>query len=68
MARSDGYVVSGFFQNSRDTEFVKRNAFHEHGMLVIDLNDDRIGWDERQVLKNIGEKLFGRATSAPRRG
>lgn len=45
---------------SFDAESVKRNGFHDQGILVVDINDDRIGWVERQMLINVGEKLYGK--------
>ena len=46
--------------NSRDAEAVKKNAFHDQKILVVNIDDDRIGWVEREVLKQVGEKLFGK--------
>lgn len=46
--------------NSRDAEFVKRQAFLDQGVLVVDINDPRIGWVEKQLLEGLGEKLFGK--------
>lgn len=45
---------------SRETLRLKRTGFHELGMLVVDINDPRIAWPEREMLKQIGEKLYGR--------
>lgn len=46
--------------NSVDYEAMKRNGFHDQGILIADINDDRIGWIERQMLINVGEKLYGK--------
>lgn len=45
---------------SRETLRLKRTGFHELGMLVVDINDPRIAWPEREMLKQIGEKLYGK--------
>lgn len=45
---------------SRETLRLKRTGFHELGMLVVDINDPRIAWPEREMLKQIGERLYGR--------
>ena len=46
--------------NSVDYEAMKKNGFHDQGILVVHLDDDRIGWVERQMLLNVGEKLYGK--------
>lgn len=46
--------------NSVDYEAMKKSGFHDQGILVVDVNDDRIGWIERQMLVNVGEKLYGK--------
>lgn len=48
------------YPSAMDSDAVKKNGFHDQGILVVDINDDRIGWVERQMLMNIGEKLYGR--------
>lgn len=39
---------------------MKRQAFHDHKILIVNLDDQKIGWDERQYLINIGHKLYGK--------
>ncbi|MHB1086142.1 MAG: hypothetical protein ACYCZ0_00145 [Minisyncoccota bacterium] len=39
---------------------MKKRAFLDQGILVVDINDPRIGWAEKQILQNIGDKLYGR--------
>ena len=39
---------------------LKRAGFHELGMLVVDINDARIAWPEREMLRQIGEELYGK--------
>lgn len=56
----NGMRTTRFFPNSRDTDFVKKQAFHDQRMLVVNLDDPKIGWDERQLLENIGVKLYGK--------
>lgn len=43
-----------------DTEELKHDAWSQHNILVVAADDPRISWIERQILKTIGEKLFGR--------
>lgn len=43
-----------------DIAFMKRQAFHDTRVLIVSLDDPKIGWDERQLLENIGTKLYGK--------
>lgn len=50
--------------NSVDYDAIKKNGFHDQGLLVVDINDDRISWVEREVLRQVGEKLYGKSKKA----
>lgn len=45
--------------NNVDISFMKRQAFRDQGILIVNLDDPKIGWEERQLLLNIGKKLYG---------
>lgn len=45
--------------NSVDYEATKRNGWLDQGILVVSVDDDRIGWVERQLIENVGNKLYG---------
>lgn len=48
-----------------DGDAVKRNGYRDQGILVISVDDPRLAWPEREMLRQIAEKLFGeRATPA----
>ncbi len=49
-----------------DYTAVKRNAFNDHGVLIVDINDARLSWDDRELLKRIGKTLFGFRESGSR--
>lgn len=46
--------------NSRDVDAVKKNAFLDFNMLVVSVDDPRLAWPEREILKQVGEKLYGK--------
>ncbi len=46
--------------NSVDYEAMKKNGWLDQGILVISIDDDRIGWAEREILRQVGEKLYGK--------
>lgn len=45
--------------NDVDTEHLKRKAYQEYGTIVVGLDDRRIDWVEREVLKRVGDRLYG---------
>lgn len=49
-----------------DYEAIKRNALHDQGMLVVSIDDPRLSWPERELLQQIGEKVYGRPRSLER--
>lgn len=59
MTYSDGYRMSLKVPNSVDYERIKKNAFHADRILVVSIDDDRIAWPEREILLQVGRKLYG---------
>jgi len=55
-----GFRKPNFWPNSADSEAVKRNGFHDLGILVVDINDKNLPWQDRELLKVIGERLYGK--------
>lgn len=45
--------------NPVDYEAVKAKAFHEQKIAVIDLNDSRIAWPDREIIEQACRKLYG---------
>lgn len=46
-----------------DYEALKANAFHDQQMVIANIDDPRLDSFERQYLRNIGNKLFGKRDS-----
>ena len=42
-----------------DLDAVKREGWREQGVLVIAENDHRLTWPEREMIRQLGEKLYG---------
>jgi len=40
-------------------EQIKVRAFHDHDIVVIDLNDACLSWVDREELKRIANKKYG---------
>ena len=42
-----------------DVEGIKSSAWRDQSILVISRHDVRLGWDEAQMIKNLGDRLYG---------
>ena len=42
-----------------DPEQVKREGWQEQGVLAVSADDDRLTWPERELVRQLGEKLYG---------
>jgi hypothetical protein len=43
-----------------DVEAIKREGWREQGILVVSTEDTRLDWMEKQLLRQIAERLYGR--------
>ena len=50
----------GFGGKRRSPERVRRAGWREHGVFVVSIEDDRLTWPERELVRQIGERLYGR--------
>lgn len=59
---SSGYQspLARVIPTQMDTEQIKRNGWHQDGILVVDLRDPRLGWVDKGFVEQIGDKLYGR--------
>jgi hypothetical protein len=54
------FTPKGYGGNRRDPDQVKRDGWHEHGLLAVSVNDHRLTWPERELVRHLGEKLYGK--------
>ncbi|MGR3390703.1 hypothetical protein [Sagittula sp.] len=54
------FTPKGYGGHRRDTERVKREGWHEQKMLAVSLDDQRLTWPERELVRQLGEKLYGK--------
>jgi hypothetical protein len=54
------WLPRGYGGKRRSPEEFKRDGWREQGVLVIDANDERLTWPDREFVRQIGEKLYGR--------
>lgn len=50
----------GYGGERRPPECVKREGWREQGVLAVSLEDQRLTWAERELIKQLGEKLYGK--------
>jgi hypothetical protein len=58
------WAPRGYGGERRPPEQVKRDGWHEQRVLVVKANDERLTWPEREMVRQLGEKLYG-ASSSP---
>lgn len=44
-----------------ETEAIKRYGWRDQGILVISADDQRLTWPERELVRQLGVKLYGRS-------
>ncbi len=50
----------GYGGERRSAEQVKRDGWIDQGVLAVSVEDDRLTWPERELIRQLGEKLYGR--------
>jgi hypothetical protein len=50
----------GFGGSRRSPDEVKREGWKEQGLLAVSIDDDRLTWPERELVQQLGEKLYGK--------
>jgi hypothetical protein len=54
------WLPRGYGGERRPPERVKRDGWIEQGLLAVSLDDQRLTWIERELVKQLGEKLYGK--------
>jgi len=57
-------VPKGYGGKRRPPEQVKRDGWREQSVLVVSLKDERLTWPERELVRQLGEKLYGGAPTS----
>lgn len=48
------------FANTVDYEAIKRHAFHDQGILIVKMDDPKLSWTDKEILRAVGERLYGK--------
>ena len=57
------FTPRGYGGDRRDPDRVKRDGWHEQGMLAVSVDDQRLTWPERELVRQLGEKLYGKRST-----
>ena len=44
---------------SVDFEAIKKNAFLDQGILIVSIDDKKLAWQDKEILRQIGTRLYG---------
>lgn len=54
------WFPKGYGGERRAAEDLKRDGWHDQNLLVVSPDDHRLTWPERELIRQIGEKLYGK--------
>jgi hypothetical protein len=60
------WLPPGYGGNRHSPEDIKRDGWVEQGLLAVKVQDHRLTWPERELVKQLGEKLYGKRIEQPR--
>ena len=58
------WLPRGYGGTRRSPEDVKRDGWREQGLLAVSIEDHRLTWPERELVRQLGEKLYGKSRTA----
>ena len=54
------FTPKGYGGNRRTPDEVKRDGWRDQHVLAVSLEDHRLTWPEREMVRQLGEKLYGK--------
>lgn len=57
------WLPRGYGGDRPDPERIKREGWREQGVLVVHEDDQRLTWPKRELVRQLGERLYGRRAS-----
>jgi hypothetical protein len=58
----------GLWRRAPRPEQVKREGWIDQSILVVSADDERLTWPERELVRRLGEKLYGNNQREAARG
>ena len=56
------WAPRGYGGNRPSAESIKQDGWRAQGVLVIEVDDQRLTWPERELVRQLGERLYGGRT------
>jgi len=53
------WSTRGYGGQRRSPDEIKRDGWREQRVLVVSIDDARLTWPERELIRQLGEKLYG---------
>ncbi|HMM73915.1 MAG TPA: hypothetical protein PKC22_17110 [Rhodocyclaceae bacterium] len=53
------FTPPGYGGYRRDADEVKRDGWRDQGLLAVSVDDHRLTWPERELVRQLGERLYG---------
>ena len=50
----------GFGGERTSPDRFKRSGWHDQNILVVSADDERLSWPERELIRQLGDKLYGK--------
>ena len=54
------FTPKGYGGTRRDPDQVMYDGWHEQRLLAVWLDDPRLTWPERELVRQLGERLYGK--------
>jgi hypothetical protein len=54
----------GYGGERRSPDQVKRDGWQDQGVLAVAVDDERLTWPERELVRQLGDKLYGKRQEA----
>ena len=54
------WAPRGFGGDRQSPEHIKRRGWQAQRVLVIEADDERLTWPERELIRQLGERLYGK--------
>ncbi len=58
------FHARGYGGERRSPDEVKRDGWREQGVLAVAVDDQRLSWPERELVRQLGERLYGKRPEA----
>ena len=55
------FAPRGYGGRRRSPEEVRRDGWREQRLFAVSIDDERLTWPERELMRQLGERLYGSA-------